>query len=665
MEYYMKRIIPVWALYLILLITGCTEPYIDSDKIYTVTFFPNGGSVSVTSMETDVKGRLASLPSAARDDDNNPDTGELRSYAFTGWFTTGGTQVSLKTVFQADTLLVARWKASDEKPTDQIGPLADWLAFLRDVDPLPTSLPFSVNANENLKPQILSFGGRSVAITLLGISNPDTPVLSLSGFGALFTVESGVTLTLKNIRLEGKRNNSSMIVVKTGGKLIIENGTVISGNGNENKDYGGGVTVNTGAVFEMTGGQIVRNSSVDPTEALFESPAGGGGVLVRGGIFTMKGGQIGENEGANGGGVLVARGGTFTMDGGEIYKNGAYQGGGVKAAGAVINTQDPNLLPTESKFIMNGGKIYENTGTGAGVAVGFRGVFTMNNGEITKNIGSDAGGVYNGLGTVYMYDGKISDNRGPWSAGGVMNQGQFYMFGGEISNNFGGLGGGVTNFVPSVMGLGGFFHMWDGKISGNIGDGSGGGVVNDAFFYMYGGEISGNRANVGQGGGVYNGNSAYEEDGLFVITGGVIYGRDMPPDFHDPDNWDKYANIDNGGGSRGGAFYLLGGTVAWGRRGYYELDEDDNIVFIADTRFEDGKLNLFADVAIGIPTFDQLVSETDEDGNPTKYVTNIRMSESIAKQDTSNKTIEVKTDGVYIHGKREVVFADLNHISKP
>jgi len=667
----MKKIIPAGFLCLCLLIVSCTEPYIDSEKIFTITFFPSGGSVSVASMETDVKGKLAKLPSAAREDEKNLDNGEtIRSYAFIGWFTTGGTEVSLKTVFHADTLVVARWKASDEIDTEQPGPLADWLAFLQNVDPLPSNLSFSINADENLKPQTLSFGGRQTVITLRNTSLLNMPSLILSGFGALFTVENGVTLVLENIRLEGRRNTSSMIVVNSGGKLVIRDGTIITGNGNENKDCGGGVTVNIGAVLEMSGGQIIGNYSVDPTEVSFASSAGGGGVLVRGGTFIMTGGQIAENEGANGGGVLVSRGGTFEMGpfvspkyDSQIYKNGAYEGGGVKVVGGRIN--DLNTATSyQSTFTMKGGKISENTGIGGGIAVGFRGVFEMRNGEITKNLGSDAGGLYNALGTVYMYNGKINDNKGPWSAGGVMNKGYFYMFDGEISQNFGGLGGGVANFVPSVMGLGGFFHMWGGKISGNIGDGSGGGVTNDAFFYMHGGEISGNRANLGQGGGVYNGNAAYEDDGLFIITGGVIYGgkekENMPVGFHDPDNWEKYANIDNGGGSKGGTFYLLGGLVTWGRRGYYYLDETDTIKFKPDTRYEEGK-DFIADVAIGTPSIVPLYWGKDELGND-KYVPNIKMDEGLAKQENSNKTIKVDPNvGVYINGILEVNFSTFGY----
>ncbi|MDR2701548.1 MAG: hypothetical protein LBB72_03870 [Spirochaetaceae bacterium] len=675
-----KLLFPVRILFLgSLLIVGCREPYIDNDKIYTITFYGDNAYYegeelihsTETSMKTDVRGRLASLPSAAKEDEKNPDTGEtIRSYAFTGWFTTGGTQISLKTVFHADTLVVARWKGSDETDTEQPGPLAGWLAFLQDVDPLPSSLPFSVNADENLKPQILDFGGKQVTITLKGVTNPGIgmqPTLSLSGFGALFTVEDGVTLELENIRLEGKRNTASMIIINSGGKVIINDGTIITGNGNEKRECGGGVTVNVGAVLEMKGGEIKGNYSVDPMEVSFMALAGGGGVFVRGGTFTMTGGMIAENEGANGGGVLVARGGTFTMGPPhspdailQIYKNGAYEGGGVKVIGGVINAQNPNALPNQSTFTMNGGKIYENTGIGGGVAVGFRGIFNLKDGEITKNLGSDAGGLYNSLGTVYMYGGKINENRGPWSAGGVMNQGFFYMYDGEISGNFGGLGGGVSNFIPAILGLGGFFYMWDGKISGNTGDGSGGGVTNDAFFYMHGGEISGNKTNLGVGGGVYTGNPSYEDDGLFVITGGIVYGTkkpNAPPyDALTDAEWEKLANTDNGG--KGGAFYKLGGTVAWGRRGYYDVGENGQPRFNQDTREVKKGEQFVADISIGIPTIEMLDWGEDESGNVIK-VPNIKMDEASVGQDTNNDTIEVDPNvGVYINGVLKAEFND-------
>jgi uncharacterized protein (TIGR02145 family)/uncharacterized repeat protein (TIGR02543 family) len=68
---------------------------------YTITFDPNGGTVSVESGVTGAGGKLASLPiPAAR-------TG----YNFGGWYTSAesGTKVEASTVFTADVTIYARW----------------------------------------------------------------------------------------------------------------------------------------------------------------------------------------------------------------------------------------------------------------------------------------------------------------------------------------------------------------------------------------------------------------------------------------------------------------------------------------------------------------------------------------------------------------------------
>jgi hypothetical protein len=721
-----KTLFPVAVLIVCLSFLTCSEPYIDKDKIYTITFYHDNaysdkddeGEVILhesakTSAETDMKGKLSRLPTTAKQDEKDLDTGALiRSFTFTGWFTTGGTKVSLQTVFHADTLVVARWRASDEVDKNAPDRFTEWLTDIKYLDPLPPTREFKVNEDMNIKPQILDFGGRSITITIYS-DKLEIPTLSLSGFGALFTVENGVTLILENIRLEGKRNTSSLVVVNSGGKLIMKAGedpntkerdklrTAITGNGSEKKECGGGVTVNIGGTFEMEGGLIAGNYAYDPTEDFFLSTAGGGGVLVRGGVFKMTGGQIMENEATNGGGVLVTRGGTFIMGpfakpdkDGEIYKNSANEGGGVKVAGG-INNLDGSV--GESVFIMQGekspnetrGKIAENVALGGGVSVGFRGIFHLKGGIIYKNLGSDAGGIQNSRGIVFMYTGgEVIENKGPWSAGGVMNQGMFYMYGGKISNNFGGLGGGVSNFLPPLLGLGGWFHMWGGEISNNTGDGSGGGVVNDAFFYMHGGEIYGNHTNFGMGGGVYNGNPGYEDDGIFVITGGTIYGTDNPTD-------KTKENYDNGG--QGGSFYILGGLVAWGRRGYYELVEDPvwktltpeqkkdadprsqylkngtgNYVytFVPDKKYENTmdltnnkKREPFTpDISIGKPEIDFIDWGGKYNGVDIKMPT-LKMdigdvdSTPKIKQGNSNSTLEVRSNGVYVDG---TLIADFN-----
>jgi hypothetical protein len=94
--------------------------------------------------------------------------------------------------------------------------------------------------------------------------------------------------------------------------LTMSDGT-ISGNGGAKTENGGGVLVEGRALFTMTGGNILNNTST----------ANGGGVHITPyGEFTMSGGTIGGNASAAGGGVSVSPyGAKFTQTGGTISGN--------------------------------------------------------------------------------------------------------------------------------------------------------------------------------------------------------------------------------------------------------------------------------------------------------------------------------------------------------
>lgn len=72
---------------------------------YTITFNPNGGSVTPTSAQTGADGKLASLPTPTHATDT-----------FKGWFTqaTGGNTVTTATVFSGDTTIFAQWQAATQ-----------------------------------------------------------------------------------------------------------------------------------------------------------------------------------------------------------------------------------------------------------------------------------------------------------------------------------------------------------------------------------------------------------------------------------------------------------------------------------------------------------------------------------------------------------------------
>jgi hypothetical protein len=297
----------------------------------------------------------------------------------------------------------------------------------------------TITNNETIAPKTLGYSGKKVGITLSGGTTERT--VSLSTTGSLFTVQSGVTLTLgANLTLQGRSGNTaSLVQVNSSGTLEINVGSKITGN----TGFVGGVRSN--GTFTMSGGEISEN-----TGSLYA-----GGVYVESGTFEMSGGEISGNTGA---GVSVS-GSTFTMSGGEISANA---GSGVSVSGGT--------------FTMSNGTISGNTGTGVGISSysSSSTTFTMSGGEISGNTAFRGGGVY-------------------------VSGGTFTMSGGEISGNTASSlhGGGV--YVDSS----GTFTMNDGTISGNTSSSSGGGVyVSGGTFTMSGGEISGNTTYY-YGGGVY------------------------------------------------------------------------------------------------------------------------------------------------------------------
>jgi len=359
---------------------------------------------------------------------------------------------------------------SDAHPPPNVPPgntIAEQLEWIRNNAQNNSSFIIDVSIGENIAPQNLHFGGMTVGITLRGTGVMRT--VGLSGNGSLFTVGSGVTLTLdNNITLRGVQdNNASLVRVNNGGILVMNGGSVITGN--ITNSSGGGVHVGMGGVFTMRGGEISHNAASGGT-----AWTGGGGVIVNGGMFEMERGAISNNIANNSGGVHVGLGGVFVMRDGEISNNTSNgAGGGVF---------------THSVFDMHGGRIFGNTSGSLGGGV---------------NVYSDA----NGIGIFTMHSGEISgntarSNTGSIQGGGVFVNGTFDMRGGEIANN-------------TAVG-----HTW----------GQGGGVAIGCYvrglFVMRGGKISGNTVvsngqNWVNGGGVHV--SGYNPaGGTFQMSGGVI-----------------------------------------------------------------------------------------------------------------------------------------------
>jgi uncharacterized repeat protein (TIGR02543 family) len=369
-----------------------------TDIQYTVTFNTDGGNYATEAKTVNSGGSVgAAMPA-------NP----VRvPYTFGGWYTApngGGTAFTSSTVVTTNITVYAKWTSLLDKSLDQISANAvNGGAYT-----------ITLTANETIAPKTLSYSGKKVSITLKGDTSART--VSLSATGSMFTVESGVTLTLgNNVTLKGRDGNTaSLVKVNSGGALVMNTGSKISGNGGVYQ--GGGVYVSYGT-FTMSGGEISGNTA-----------SGGGGVYVSDGTFTVNGGEISGNTASYGGGGVYILRSTFTMNGGEISGNtvSTAHGGGVYV--------DPN-----STFTMDGGEISGNTASswGGGVFV-FSAAFTMRGGEILGNTASYGGGVFVYSAAFTMRGGEISGNTASSGDGGgvgIRVSSTFTMNGGEISGN--------------------------------------------------------------------------------------------------------------------------------------------------------------------------------------------------------------------------------------
>gem|GEM_PF-572101 len=209
------------------------------------------------------------------------------------------------------------------------GDLAARLAWLRYFAQSNGEYIVEISDNETIAPtfadtganQALPTGRTNLTIILRGVGGMRS--VSLSAHGSLFGIPSGVTLVLDQyVTLGGHALNTNHLVrVNSGGTLIMNEGSRITGNQNTTTiavNGGGGVRVNSGGVFILDGGEISGNS----TTTSFTTTGNGGGVHIEwNGRFDMLSGTISGNAGQNGGGVWNQ--GTFQMSGGVVYGNEA------------------------------------------------------------------------------------------------------------------------------------------------------------------------------------------------------------------------------------------------------------------------------------------------------------------------------------------------------
>ncbi len=312
----------------------------------------------------------------------------------------------------------------------------------------------------------------------------------------LFQVNSGVTLTLKNLTLINGYNPDS-----AGGAAVSNSGHLILDN----------VNIHSMTDSGFNGGGIGTTGAVDISNSLFhDNKATNGGAVFANGASAVvsitnttfqNNVATGTNTNVNGfgGAIYVANGARVTVNASDIYSNTAPSGGGiyVSAAGSRATVQASQLRENYSSLF--GAGIF-NAGN---VEVGYS--------TFSKNIGDTAGALMNYPGTLSIVETTFSNNQerapgyggaGISNYGGVMNLADVTFSG----NTAAGGGGGIENAFKGTANLSNV--TISGNTAGNVG-GQGGGFHNfQATATLTNVTFFGNAAPSNTAGALYNANHA-------------------------------------------------------------------------------------------------------------------------------------------------------------
>ena len=305
---------------------------------------------------------------------------------------------------------------------------------------------------------IVTSKGKNVTVHIHSASVNDIKTINLIAENNIFDVV-GVTLKLSNITLKGitnTNNRCAIVYVRSGGTLIIEDGTLITGNEVIPGYDGSGVYLDEKSTLIMNGGKISGN---------YGDVCCGVGV-TNSSTFIMNGGEIsGNTANLTGGGVLLYKGSTFIMNGGEISGNSAENGGGVM----LMKTDSSH---GNSSFTMNGGTIKNNSASDSGGGIyAVDKILTMNGGgnsltvsitggEITGNTAKDGGG-------VALYNSRLT------KTGGYISGTDVDMDANDSTGNYGDAIMYCLDFI-----------FWERKLSLNQNDNISTNNLNDGWTYL-------------------------------------------------------------------------------------------------------------------------------------------------------------------------------------
>jgi hypothetical protein len=341
---------------------------------YTVTFDVDNGTENTTQTVTEGNTVTKPINPIKPNDMAGLYKGTSNDYAFIDWYKLDDTAWDFSTeTVTTDVTLKAKWIAPT--PIDitiEIGNniVEKAVSFVNTHNGNTYTLVLGENVI-NVNPQILDQNDTTLIITSDGDAERK---ICLGQTGELFRVggpnndnpRRAKLIINGHVTLEGKvENNNRVVYVQFGGSLDLNGNSKITGDGIGIQIYGG--------ASEEARAYLTMNDNSEISKMSRYA------VYIRNnGIFTMNDNSVIKNNSECGITVGDSNGGTFIMNGGRISNNTSSDYGG----GVIIR---------EGTFIMNGGEISFNSATnyGGGVSIGgdsYSGFFIVANDQVKSSI---------------------------------------------------------------------------------------------------------------------------------------------------------------------------------------------------------------------------------------------------------------------------------------
>lgn len=396
------------------------------------------------------------------------------------------------------------------------------------------------------------------AVTIAGQDGEAAPVITYSkadGAGTdLYIFEVGVetgtpiegSLTLKNVTVDAETQDIRNIRVCSKGTLVLDAGsTVCNGraiyedNNTGCSDWGGGIVVDTHGKLVMEDGSAITGCSAEQ----------GGGVYLSG-EMVMNGGVISANTAV---GDLYRIGGEYVMS--------SAQGGGVLMRACPADNYDSSDVP--AKMTMNGGAIKDNAATssvnayGGGIAM----LGTPENGVSLTNELIVAGGEISGNKAINGAGISVYTADRYWQGNSTIEISGSAKIAGNVARS---VGGGIGLLGSNSQDYRSVVTMSGGEIVGNTAGNKGGGVYLQAAgdeFYMTGGSVADNEADRAGGISINAGRSGERTDAVVGLLGGTVRGNVAKGGYPTTDDASERKFLGNAI-EQGGTLYLDGINAA-------------------------------------------------------------------------------------------------------